>query len=326
MDTHTNYEFEKYVCTKETLKTTIEMYGVAIIPSVLDENECATMVNQIWDFFEHITQKWEIPIDRNNQDTWREFYRLYPLHSMLIQHWGIGHSQSSWNVRQNINIVEIFAYFWDCDVNDLLVSFDGLSFNLPPEITKKGWNRGNTWYHTDQSFITNEFKCIQSFITGLDINEYDATLTFIEGSNKYHGEFRDKYNITDKSDWYKLTKEEEAFYYNKECNVKNIKCQKGSLVFWDSRTIHCGIEADKRRTIPNIRAVIYLCYMPRNLCNEVNIKKKQKAFNELRTTTHYPCKIKLFAKGPRTYGGIMPIVTQIEKPNLSVLGKKLAGF
>jgi hypothetical protein len=35
------YEFEKYVCTKETLKDTIAAYGVAIIPSVLDENECS---------------------------------------------------------------------------------------------------------------------------------------------------------------------------------------------------------------------------------------------------------------------------------------------
>jgi len=320
------YESEKYFCTKETLKNTIDTYGVAIIPNVIDENECDMMVNQIWDFFEHISQKWETPINRNDKNTWREFYKLYPLHSMLIQHWGIGHAQSSWNVRQNIKIVEIFAHFWGCDINDLLVSFDGLSFNLPPEVTKKGWNRGNTWYHTDQSYTNSEFKCIQSFITGLDINEYDATLSFMEGSNKYHNDFKQKYNITDKSDWYKLSKQEESFYYDKGCVIKNIKCPKGSLVLWDSRTIHCGIEADKRRKIQNIRAVIYLCYMPRKLCNEANIKKKQKAFNELRTTTHYPCKIKLFSKDPRTYGGPMPNITEIEKPILTDLGKRLAGF
>jgi ectoine hydroxylase-related dioxygenase (phytanoyl-CoA dioxygenase family) len=326
MDTQNNYEFEKYVCTKETLKHTIDNYGVAIIPNVLDESECNKMVSMIWDFFEHISQKWETPINRNDEKTWREFYKLYPLHSMLIQHWGIGHAHASWDVRQNMNIIEIFAHFWNCQVEDLLVSFDGLSFNLPPEITKKGWNRGNTWYHTDQSFTINEFKCIQSFITGLDINEYDATLSFMEGSNKYHHEFKNHYNITDKSDWYKLTKEQETFYYNKGCHIKNVKCPKGSLVFWDSRTIHCGIEADKKRTVPNIRAVIYLCYMPRNLCDEKNLKKKQNAFNELRTTNHYPCKIKLFAKEPRSYGGMMPTITPIESPVLTNLGKKLAGF
>jgi hypothetical protein len=326
MNEQTNYELNKYVCNKETLKQTIEQFGVAIIPCVLDENECNNMVHKMWEFFEHITQKWETPINRNDTSTWREFYKLYPLHSMLIQHWNIGHAQASWDVRQNIKIVDIFAHFWGCDANELLVSFDGLSFNLPPEITKRGWNKGNTWYHTDQSFMQNEFKCIQSFVTGLDIDEYDATLSFMEHSNKYHTEFKNTYNITDKTDWYKLTKEQEQFYYDKGCVIKNVKCPKGSLVVWDSRTIHCGIEADKRRTSPVIRAVIYLCYMPRSLCDKTNLKKKQKAFNELRTTSHYPCKIKLFSKTPRTYGGIMPVITQIGNPILNDMGKRLSGF
>ena len=321
-----NYEFEKYVCTKETLKATIDLYGVAVIPSVLNEEECNNMVKGIWDFFEHISNSWEMPINRNNKESWSGFYKLFPLHSMLIQHWNVGHAQASWNVRQNIKIVEIFAHFWGCSVNDLLVSYDGLSFNLPPEVTKRGWNRGNTWYHTDQSYTTNDFKCIQSFVTGLDINENDATLSFLEGSNKYHKDFKDEFNITDKDDWYKLTKDQEEFYYKRGCHVKNIKCPKGSLVFWDSRTIHCGIEANKARAMPNIRAVIYLCYMPRSQCNEANLKKKQKAFNELRTTSHYPCKIKLFSKSPRTYGNPLPAITQIETPNLTELGIRLAGF
>lgn len=148
----------------------------------------------------------------------------------------------------------------------------------------------------------------------------------MEGSHKYHNEFQETYNITDKIDWYKLNKEQEIFYYDRGCVIKNIKCPKGSIVFWDSRTIHCGIEANKKRTTPNIRAIIYLCYMPRNLSDTKNLKKKQKAFNELRTTTHYPCKIKLFPKTPQTYGNPLPSITQIEKPILNELGKKLAGF
>ena len=105
----TEYEFERYICSKETLRETIETFGVAIIPNVLDEIECETMVNKIWDFLEHITQSWEIPIDRHNTDTWNEFYKLYPSHSMLLQHWGVGHIQASWDIRRNIKIVEIFG-------------------------------------------------------------------------------------------------------------------------------------------------------------------------------------------------------------------------
>jgi len=174
------YEFDKFVCTKETLEYTINRFGVAIIPNLLDEKECDNMVSGIWEYFEYISQLWELPLNRGDKKTWREFYKLYPLHSMLVQHWGVGHTQASWDVRQNIKIVEIFAYFWKCSVEELLVSFDGLSFNLPPEETNKGWNRNNTWYHTDQSFTNSGFKCLQSWVTGLDVNEGDATLSFLE--------------------------------------------------------------------------------------------------------------------------------------------------
>lgn len=321
-----NYEYEKYVCSKETLKDTINKYGVAIISNILTEKECVKMVNGIWDFLEYITMEWELPINRSDENTWRGFYKLYPLHSMLLQHWGVGHTQISWDIRQNEKIVDIFAYFWNCKKEQLLVSYDGLSFNLPPEKTNKGWNRNNTWYHTDQSFLNSDFKCIQSWVTGLDVNDGDATLSFMEGSNKYHEQFGKKYGISDKTNWYKLSKDEEMFYKNKGCEIKNIKCPKGSMVFWDSRTIHCGIEASKNRKEENLRAVIYLCYMPRYLCDEKNLKKKKEAFYNLRTTSHYPCNIKMFPKIPRTYGNDIPQIKPIKEPALSKLGKNLAGL
>lgn len=322
----TTYEYSRYITTKESLKDTIKKYGVAIIPSVLDNNECNNIVNGLWNYFEHITQDWDTPIKRDDETTWREIYKLYPLHSMLFQYFNSGHAQVSWNVRQNMKIVEIFAHFWNCRPDELLVSFDGLSFNLPPETTNRGWNRNNTWYHTDQSYLRNDFECIQSWVTGLDVNEGDATLGFMEKSNNYHAACKEKYNITDKDNWYKLSKDQEEFYISKGCSYKKIKCPKGSLVFWDSRTIHCGVEAIKDRMNANFRAVIYLCYAPRSLCDERNLKKKQKAFEELRTTSHWPCSVKLFAKNPRTYGADMPSITIIDKPVITEIGLKLIGY
>ena len=320
-----SYEYEKYICEKQNVKETLKKFGVAIIPSVLNDEECENIINGFWDFFEHITQNWDIPIIRKNKHSWNGFYDLFPKHSMLFQNWGIGQSQVCWDVRQNTKIVEIFSYLWNCKNEDLLVSFDGASFNVPPEITKKGWNK-NTWFHSDQSYTRNNFECIQSWVTGYDVNEGDATLAIMEGSNKYHKEFASKFNITDKSDWFKLNEEQELFYLNKGCEYKKIKCPKGSLVLWDSRTIHCGTEALKNRKKENYRAVIYVCYLPRKLCDSKNIIKKQKAFNELRTTNHYPCKIKLFPKTPNTYGKQIPEIVPIKKPILNQLGKKLAGF
>ena len=318
------YRFSKYTTTKDNLRHTLKKYGVAIIPSVLDDSECDKMVSGIWDYFEHISQKWIIPINRDNIDSFREIYKLYPLHSMLFQHYSIGHSQVCWNARQNPKIVDIFKTLWE--TNELLVSFDGLSFNLPPEETNRGWYRGNTWYHTDQSYTRPDFEGVQSWVTGLDVNKGDATLAFMEKSNIYHEEFAKTFGITNRGDWHKLTREQEQFYADKGCKYKKLYCPKGSIVFWDSRTIHCGCEALKERENSNFRAIVYLCYTPKLWCPPNMIKKKQKAFTEMRTTNHYPHNPRLFAKVPRTYGGVVPEITPINPPVVNELGLKLAGF
>ena len=47
------------------------------------------------------------------------------------------------------------------------------------------------------------------------------------------------------------------------------------MVFWDSRTIHCGVEPRKGREQQNFRCVVYLCYTPRSLSTEKELKKKK---------------------------------------------------
>ena len=316
----------KYFTDSQHLRETIEQYGVAIIPNVLSVPECSKSIDEMWDYFEYITSKMENPLQRNEQKTWNTFYNLFPLHSMLIQYWGVGHAQFAWNLRKNKKILDIYAQFWGVEAEELLVSFDGCSFHLPPEITKRGYNRGNTWYHSDQSYTRNEFECIQSFITLNEINEGDATLSVMEKSNLYHKEFADVYDIKDKKDWHKLSKTEEDFYKIKGCNIYNVTCPKGSLVVWDSRTIHCGIESMRNREKPNIRAICYLCYCPRNKITEKWLEKKKKAFTNLRTTSHWPHKASLFPKYPRTYGKALPNVPELNPPEMDSISLKLAGF
>lgn len=322
----TMYEYEKYIATPEKFREILNKFGVAIIPRVINEEQCANTISKKWDYFEHISQTWEVPINRNDKKSWKSFWKLFPKHSMLHQHFGVGHTQAVWDLRQNPDIVNIFAKFWDVEPEDLLVSFDGFSFHPPPEVTGRGHYRGNTWYHTDQSFLRPDFECVQTWVTAEDVEEGDATLAFYEGSNKYHAEFEKIFETKDKSDWHKLTPDQEQFYIEKGCQEKRIKCPKGSLVAWDSRTIHCGSESFKNRKKKKWRSVVYLCYQPRSLAKEAMLKKKRKALNDLRTTSHWPAKPKLFAKNPRTYGGELPEITPIKPPVLTDLGIRLAGF
>lgn len=320
-----NYFYKRYHTDVDGTKETLDKYGVAIIPNVLNEEQCENMVLDTWSFFEDITSNWEIPLNRYEKSTWKNIYELYPSHSMLIQHWGIGHSKAAWDVRQNINVINVFAKLWNVNSEDLLVSFDGMSFGLPPEVTNRGWHR-KTWYHSDQSFTRNDFECVQGWVTGIDVENDDATLGFLEGSHKLHEQCAKKFQISDKNDWFKLTDDMTDFYIQNGCKERCIKCPRGSLVLWDSRTIHCGVEAHKGRDIQKLRCVAYVCYMPRSMATECQIKKKIKAYEEQRMTTHWPCKNKLFPTHPRTYGGLLPNVNKIALPELTDLGKKLCGY
>ena len=128
-----DYEFKKYCTTIENLKNTLNLYGVAIIPSVLNQEECNNIYSGIWDFLEYISKPWDFPLNRNNKNSWKGFYELYPIHSMLLKNWHIGHSQVCWDVRQNPKILNIFSQLWNCKPEELLSSFDAriISFARP---------------------------------------------------------------------------------------------------------------------------------------------------------------------------------------------------
>jgi hypothetical protein len=320
---------ERFHCTAETLKATLEEHGVAIIPSVLNADECAHLESGVWAYYEHLTRAWDKPLKRDDPASWRSFYDLLPMHSMLVQHWGVGHAQFAWDVRQNSKVVSSFAALWAAKEENLLVSFDGSSFHLPPETTGKGWYRGGSWLHTDQRLSDNTFKCVQAWVTPLEVRPGDATLTFLRGSHKHHAEFAQQFGHTGlKSDWYKLSDQAEHDFYLREkgCEHMCVACPAGSMVFWDSRTIHAGIEAMPDRAQPNTRMAIYVCYVPRTRATPKQLEKKRAALKALRTTSHWPEQAKLFGKNPQTYGRPMPKVTAIESPVLTELGMKLAGF
>ncbi len=330
-----DYEYEKYKCCNlQEVQTSLNNYGVAIVPNILSYQECQEMINLMWNYLEHITQRFEIPMNRNNINTWKEFKKLYPSHSMLLQRWGIGQSEFVWYLRQKPQILAIFAAIWNTTPEQLLVSFDGAAFHFPPEVTQSGYLK-KTWLHSDQCFLRNDFECIQSWVTAYPVNAGDATLNFLEGSNKYHKAFRDfkgkEYEPIFKKggDWYKLEKQDELDFYMKTCNCpsKFIACPAGSLVLWDSRTIHCGTEAIEGREHMNLRCISYLCYTPHSFASQAIINKRIKIVNELRTSNHYPHKPILFSKLPYTYGQPIANVTPILPPtNITEIGRKLIGY
>jgi ectoine hydroxylase-related dioxygenase (phytanoyl-CoA dioxygenase family) len=311
----------KYYTTEDRINETLEKYGVAIIPNILNDKECIQMINEMWDYLEHITQNWDTPINRNKKNTWKYIYELNDA-SLIFQFWNIGHSQMCWNVRQNPKIVNIYSKIYNVKSDELVASFDGASIQFPPEITNFGW-KTFPWFHTDQKYNDiNQKRIIQSWVTAYDVNQYDASLVILESSHKLHDDCAKKFNIKSEKNFY-LLNEDELNYYLDTCKLVEIICPRGSLVLWDSRTIHYAIEPSKIRLNPNIRCVSYLCYAPKIYLDEENKKIRKDAFEKLESTNHNPINVRLKYNTPFDDQNVNNYIVKINKPILTELGKSL---
>jgi hypothetical protein len=95
---------------------------------------------------------------------------------------------------------------------------------------------------------------------------------------------------------------------------------------WDSRLIHSGSEAVRSRARPNTRIVAYVCMVPRYLASKKTLLKRTTTFEARRMTTHWPHRVRLFGKLPRTYGNPVPVVQYEPLPLLSPLQRRLVGY
>jgi hypothetical protein len=310
--------YKSYNTNLNNLNNYLEKHGVAVIPNILTENECFYFRNQIWDEIKHVSQN---RFDINNLDSWDNFYNFNPLHSMLLHHFSLGHMQPIWDIRQHPKVYQVFEKIWDTPVNDLLTSFDGLSIHLPPEKTNRGWYSSN-WFHTDQSSKKIGKHCIQGLINLYPVNNGDASLSILERSHHLHESFFKDNQINNTSDWYEL-KENDINYF-KECEPHAIKAEIGSMMLWDSRTFHQGIEPMMNRQTENFRMAIYITMMPRLTITDPNaLIKKNKAFKNLRITSHWANGVFIFPKKSKNN---LYEFNLIHQPILNSIGLRLAGF
>lgn len=309
--------FSRFETTLENAYESLQKDGVCVInknqfgnPFIENYEE---LREQIWENLNYIHPEFNY----NDTQTYKSFFDFYPLHSMLLQHHSIGHIQPVWDIRQNPDVFNVFSTIWSehlkQEITDFTVSFDGISVMLPPEITGKGWFKNTEWTHRDQSYLKQGFQSVQGLINLYPVYEGDATLAVVPKSHLEH-ENIDKFEKLDKSDWVKCP--------GRLQDTVRVVADAGSLVLWDSRTIHQGIEPLKSRENENFRMVVYVCMLPRFLMKPAQLKKRQQWLNDLRLTNHYGSK--LFPKTPRLYPGqTLKVFNKPPPPILTELGESL---
>ena len=67
-----------------------------------------------------------------------------------------------------------------------------------------------------------------------------------------------------------------AWLESKGLSPTCVRAKAGSLVLWDSRTMHQGIQSVKDRETPKPRCVVYVCQKPRSGASDDDIKRRDR--------------------------------------------------
>lgn len=296
-------------------------FGYAVIDDILTAEESdkfRTAILQWLDNFDHKDLIW------NGKK------------GILRNYKSLTHHQAVWDIRQHPNVHKAFSEIWG--TKDLIVSYDAVGIQLPPEQTKLYSNEFGDWRHIDQGNKKRGFMCIQGFINLEDTDEQDGCLVVRPKSHTKHDEFMNKYGNDFKDDFCLLNKEHLDFY--QDYKPIRVKCKKGSLVLWDSRTVHANATAQLGRSTARHRVVVYVCMTPKSFCSKhasalvprkSDLDKKLKYFNAGRTTNHWPHGGRVTPEKPHFITTDQLHGLEIDKnlfspPILTDLGKSLIGL
>ena len=214
----------------------------------------------------------------------------------------VGHQQLAWSTRCNPQVQGVFASIWGTD--KLVTSFDGCGY-----VSEGNTKKDGIWTHTDQAATTvGTGQCYQGFVSFTD----NAQRTFVvyDGSHKKHAAYFDDERIKKltenkkdpKKNWQPLAAEYLAMPEMAATRVV-VPVAAGSLVVWDSCCFHQNLYGPTDSS-EGERLVQYVCFLPKD--NKKNTSamqaKRQKYFEERRTTSHFPYPIAVNPLQPRTYG------------------------
>ena len=290
----------------------LEEFGYCVIPNILSNDECNIYISQLWDWLEGLNSG----IDRNKPDTWTDEFWPPNIYGITSQ-FNISHQQFVWDIRSNKNVIDVFSNIWE--TRELLVSFDAINIMRPKEFIEDI----PEWFHVDQSSFKNFFCCVQGYINLEDTGEDDSTLVLYEGSHNYHTSLFENNGLNTTNNYYHLSEKDIDYIKSLNLKKKRIIARKGSLVLWDSRTIHCNCSSTTYDD--KFRYAIYICMTPKMWCDEYNKEKKIKAFNELRATSHWPHEI-ILKRDIKNKEELQNFTATFKKPVLSITGQLLVGL
>ena len=281
-------------------KRDLEKNGWAVIEGVITETDIERYREKMWDTLEAASSQYDEKkrFDRNISD-----YSTFPMSDLpphkhgILETYRINHCEAARDARKEEAILQIFASL--LGTTRLVCSLDRINWKFPgkPYVSVADWD------HADQNPRKLGRRCIQSYLN------ISGTLTAEEPGNRFYTgshlvfeKFTKPYRGLDDTDWFKLDEEMRAKLRDEfDCPLVKPLCRPGSLVMWDSRTVH---SPDDGTDFKRGRCCFYMSYLGYEAASfdSKQEQKKREAFTQMRATPHVPFPQHLFGKQARTYG------------------------
>ena len=326
----------------------LEQHGYVVIPNILSLAECAATIDGMWQWLSHISDG---AIQRAQPATWAEPTAAQPngrwpfsfREKGIVQWYRAGHQQFVWDVRQHPAVAAVFARLWGCEPRDLIVSYDAVNIQRPIEQMQSTGVVAHTdrfneqWWHVDQSAAVRGRVCVQSFVNLHDADGDDGCLVVLPGSHRLHERLCALPGVShDPLQWIRLRDSHRRWFREQGCAPLRVAAPAGSLVLWDSRTVHTAGTAQPGRAHSGaFRYVVYVCYLPRALASEAELAHKRRLLMKARMTSHWPLgHVKVFEEAPPLPLHVLPLYEPtlrqakavFRPPKLTELGRRLAGM
>lgn len=194
------------------------------------------------------------------------------------------HSTFLWNIRSHPTVKRTFAKVWDCRADELVTSFDGASLN-----TSDGAHLVLDW-HVDHNGTHEEGRvCIQGVLVLTKMDSNSGGTAFLKGSHVEHVSICNRLcpQCQSKDDWEFVNIPKSDPVLHSYEHVQPV-VPPGSLLLWDSRTVHCvmpPLTCKTGRLHP--RGVVYLSMVPRSFVSDEVIQQRIAGFQSGISTTHW---------------------------------------
>ena len=269
--------------------------GYCVVPNVLSHSQCEEYIKDIWTWMADLGTG----LQQDDPKTWGK--DRWPFADRgIVSYPDPSQAPFVWKARAESRVLQVFETAWG--TRELVTSLDRFNISKPATVAaaRKNVNpNAALWLHLDQplsadhQFADSEYErswqaksCIQGFLNLEDTDSTDAGLIVIPKSHRSHSDIMNHIFYPHEDHSKPLTGQERIeleqkradfcaknkapFFKDKQkgallkyYSIHHVVAPKGSLILWDSRTIHCNRQASSTQLHPGrFRYGVYVCVVP----------------------------------------------------------------